>query len=164
MKLFQIYKATNLINGKIYIGQTSRSIKFRITEHVSKRTLLGKALIKFGKINFKFETIDHAHSKSEADEKEKFWIKFYDCRVPNGYNIQEGGTGVGDLYVGEHNYFYGKRSEKAYNSIPVKCLETNKVFNSIKDAATFYGGDRSHLVKHLKGKYKSFKHLHFRYL
>lgn len=163
MKLFQIYKATNLINGKVYIGQTSRPIHFRIAEHLYKKNLLGKALIKFGKINFKFETIDHAHSKKEANQKEIFWISFYNCRVPNGYNIAEGGEGVKGLFAGERNFFYGKRGKDAKNSLPVKCLETNKTFSSIKEAAAFYGGDKSSLTKHLKGKLKSFKHLHFIY-
>lgn len=161
MVQYQIYKATNLINGKVYIGQTSREMRFRIAEHIYKQTLLGADIVEFGKINFKFEVIDHAHFKDEADKKEIFYIDYYNCLAPNGYNQSIGGAGAKGCHNGAKNYFFGKRGKLAKNSIPIKCLESGEIFDCIKSAAEYFHGDRSFLTKHLKGKYKSFKGLHF---
>lgn len=45
-----------------------------------------------GENNFKIEEIDCASSKEELDEKEKYWINFYSCIAPNGYNLKSGGN------------------------------------------------------------------------
>lgn len=90
-----IYKIQNIKSGKIYIGQTKRSLEKRLQEHIrNKRTPISKALRSVGSSGFIVTVIDHAHSHDELDEKERFWIKYYDCVVPNGYNICEGGEGV----------------------------------------------------------------------
>lgn len=122
-----IYKATNKVNGKIYIGQTVRPLDERIGEHKRHcNTVLGKAIAKYGIDNIYFETIDHAESIEELNEKERYWIKFYDCLEPKGYNLCYGGDNTlgyhhresakrkmsvskKKLYVGEGNPFYGKK-------------------------------------------------------
>ena len=57
MKLGKIYKITNLVNSKIYIGQTIRSLKERFRQHIYKQgcTYLHNAILKYGKENFKIE-------------------------------------------------------------------------------------------------------------
>lgn len=91
-----IYKITNKINGKVYIGQTIQSIKRRWNEHCGKENycrLLHRAIQKYGKENFTIERIDHAHSRDELDNKEIFWIKFYDSiNRDKGYNLLGGGN------------------------------------------------------------------------
>jgi group I intron endonuclease len=85
-----IYKTTNLINGKIYIGQDS----FNNPEYYGSGLKLKRSILKYGKENFVKEIIDTADSKSELNEKEKFWIKKLNSQDPKiGYNITEGGTG-----------------------------------------------------------------------
>ena len=78
--------------------------------------------------DFTITIIDHAHSHEELDEKERFWIKYYDCLVPNGYNICAGGEGVKGWHptpehrerlrqshlgkgVGKDNPMYGKTGD-----------------------------------------------------
>jgi len=85
---FKIYKTTNLINGKIYIGQT----------HYDKQTYFGsgvlvtQAIKKYGAENFIKEYIDEAYSQGELDQKEMFWIKELNSQDKNiGYNIADGG-------------------------------------------------------------------------
>ena len=92
-----IYKITNLINNKIYIGQ-SINTKHRWEQHVSSskhnpRTVVDKAIKKYGQENFKYEIIE---STAEYDDREKYWISYYnstDCTI--GYNIATGGKSVG---------------------------------------------------------------------
>ena len=90
-----IYKITNKINNKIYIGQTIRSIEKRWKGHWMdiKRvnTYLSKAMKKYGKENFIIEEIDGANSLSELNYKEWIYIHKLNCLAPNGYNLKEGG-------------------------------------------------------------------------
>lgn len=82
-----------MLNGKVYIGQTVRTLNERIAEHKRKRnSLLGQAIRKYGDACFSFEIIDEAGDIETLNEKEKYWITFYDCEVPNGYNQCNGGA------------------------------------------------------------------------
>lgn len=90
-----IYKITNLINNKIYIGQTIRTLKRRWLAHChikSTTFYIGKAIQKYGKENFTIEEIDKASSQEELNDKEKYWINHYNSTDSNiGYNLREGG-------------------------------------------------------------------------
>ena len=90
-----IYKITNKINGKVYIGQTVQSLKTRWRKHCNKKKgcfALQNAIQKYGKEAFTVEQIDVACSRDELDAKEIYWIKFYDSMNPKkGYNLTSGG-------------------------------------------------------------------------
>lgn len=89
-----IYKITNIITQKIYIGQTVVDIKKRWTDHCSKGSncrFISRAIQKYGKENFTIEEIDHAGTFEELNEKEVYWIKELNCLTPNGYNLKFGG-------------------------------------------------------------------------
>ena len=89
-----IYKIENKINGHVYIGQTQRKLEYRVNYHsCSNKFPIGRAFKKYGADAFIIAVIDHASSKDELDEKENYWIKFYNCKVPNGYNLTDGGEG-----------------------------------------------------------------------
>ena len=121
-----IYKATNLVNGKVYIGQTVRSLDERMSEHLRhSKTIFDKALKKYGISNFRVEIIDEAQSVDELNAKERYWIDKYKSFGKNGYNMCEGGSNtIGyhhtdnaktkmsiakkQIYQGEGNPFYGK--------------------------------------------------------
>ena len=98
-----IYKITNKINNKIYIGKTSHSsIEERFKEHIrdSRKTRYEKrplydAMNKYGVENFSIEQIEQVKNDEIASEREQFWIEklrtyigFSDC---NGYNATLGG-------------------------------------------------------------------------
>lgn len=91
-----VYKITNRINGKVYIGQTTRSLEKRWKEHCQLShgcQLMYRAIIKHGKENFTVEQIDVACTREELDAKEVYWIKFYDSMNRNkGYNLDSGGN------------------------------------------------------------------------
>lgn len=94
-----IYKITNQINGKSYIGKTNLpSIQERFKEHIqdSKRTRMEKrplypAMNKYGCENFKIEQIEEC-SPDEVEEREKYWIEYYNTHKC-GYNATLGGDG-----------------------------------------------------------------------
>ena len=81
-----IYKITNMINGKSYIGQ-SIHIERRLMEHKSSQSsVISKAIIKYGKDNFAFEIIEKCDI-SLLNKQEAYYIQLYNSVVPNGYNV-----------------------------------------------------------------------------
>lgn len=90
-----IYKITNLINNKIYIGQTVQKPNSRWQKHLSDAKIgstcpIHLAIKKYGKNNFKFEVIDGALSQSELDYKEIHNIYKFNSLSPKGYNLKLG--------------------------------------------------------------------------
>lgn len=83
-----IYKITNLVNNKVYIGQ-SIHIERRWQEHCrpSTRSLIGKAIQKYGKESFSFQILEEC-DEEQLDELEAEYIIKYNSVVPNGYNIE----------------------------------------------------------------------------
>ena len=91
-----IYCATNTINNKKYIGQTIRSLDKRIKEHISHASKDNKyafhlAINKYRIDKFEWEEIDVANNQEELDEKELYWIDFYNTYGKGGYNMSVGG-------------------------------------------------------------------------
>lgn len=91
-----VYKITNKINNKIYIGQTTKSLQERWYRHcyeaLSKKskTKLGRAIRKYGEHSFSLEIVE---STSNLNKREKFWIDYYGSNTSKGYNIKVGGEG-----------------------------------------------------------------------
>jgi group I intron endonuclease len=90
-----IYKITNKINGKVYVGQTTKELHKRWTEHLyprpTRKFLLHKAMDKYGRDNFTIEQIAETNTPEELDEFEKKYIKQFNSLMPNGYNLEAGG-------------------------------------------------------------------------
>jgi group I intron endonuclease len=91
-----IYKITNKINSKIYIGLTTMELKERWACHRTEakknnQTLLYKAIRKYQETNFIIEQIDTAENQMELEQKEIFYIEKFNSISPNGYNLTVGG-------------------------------------------------------------------------
>lgn len=101
-----LYQITNLINGKIYIGQTNNITK-RWSNHKcgnASHQVISRAIQKYGKENFKFEILYRNVPIEEINDLEIRVIKEKNCRVPNGYNVSVGGDGsVGVSKYGADN-------------------------------------------------------------
>lgn len=97
-----IYKITNKINNKIYIGQ-SINPEERFKQHCEKRekykSLINQAIQKYGKENFEFEILG---LYKDYNEKEIYFIDYYNSKAPNGYNIANGGENP-PICKGENN-------------------------------------------------------------
>jgi len=89
-----IYKITNKIDNKIYIGQTIRDVFLRWREHKKQNSncrYLKAAFEKYGLKNFEFKLICISFD-NELDKLENHYIKKYNSLVPNGYNLRHGGN------------------------------------------------------------------------
>lgn len=94
-----IYKHTNLVNGKIYIGQTSKTMEERWKQHLASKTFtkFSKALRKYGPDNWNHEILEYNIATQElADEKEIYWIKKFNSFSNLGYNLTNGGPPIKD--------------------------------------------------------------------
>ena len=123
-----IYKITNLINGKCYIGQTIRTVKERWTEHCKPyngkfgKLLIDLAIRKYGKEKFEVKTIYKASSIEDLNKKEQFYIKKLKTMGKDGYNLTTGGDNyirseetkkkISLSQIGPKNHRYGKKASK----------------------------------------------------
>lgn len=96
---FHIYVIRNKINGRVYIGQTTRHFTKRVKEHFwsanqvkNYEMVVSKAIKKYGKESFVCELLDNtARNQEELDALEQKYIKQFNSLVPNGYNVSGGG-------------------------------------------------------------------------
>ena len=97
-----VYLATNLINGKKYVGYTTKGLDHRIKGHIRKSKnkrdkhyfyLFQSALRKYGANNFKWDTLHYCETIDEVTKMEIHFIKELNTISPNGYNLTEGGNG-----------------------------------------------------------------------
>lgn len=89
-----IYKITNKITSRCYIGLTIRQLKQRFAGHVSGDSYcryLRDSIKRHGKENFTIEEIYTCFDYEHANEMEDYFIKYYNTLAPNGYNLREGG-------------------------------------------------------------------------
>ena len=91
-----VYKITSLLNGMIYVGKTTRSLKERIGEHCRQKntSLIDRAIQKHGLENFIVEVLEQCETIEQLNEREIFWIAKLNCKHPNGYNQTDGGDGL----------------------------------------------------------------------
>lgn len=84
---FQVYIITNDINDKVYIGETTNSLRERFNQHYNNPgSHVGVAMHELGKEHFSISILDDtATSLEELNEKEKYYIEKYDA-IQNGYN------------------------------------------------------------------------------
>lgn len=137
-----IYKITNQVNGKIYIGLTKHSLAQRLSQHHydSRHGVdrpLYRAMRKYGEDKFSAEIIDSAEDLEELKEKEKYWIKYYNSYGANGkgYNATAGGDMTVHKPVG-----YTKISLKDGTIIEQfeKAIDTTNTQNADKITQTQY--------------------------
>ena len=93
-----VYCIENTLNNHKYIGQTTRTLERRISEHFNgaehdrnQNRAVYQAINKYGKENFISYKVDNAISQEELDIKESYWIDHYNTFLSNGYNMTAGG-------------------------------------------------------------------------
>ena len=106
MKVYGVvYLLIDSTNDYEYVGQTKRSVEKRFKEHAScKKSLIGKAINAHGAEMFIIVILKVCYSKEEMDSCERHMIRSRDTKVPNGYNLTDGGEGFSGLkHTPEHN-------------------------------------------------------------
>lgn len=90
-----IYKITNKLNGKCYIGQSVNIKKrweyYKYPSNAVSTTAIIPAILKYGVEGFSFEIVEEC-SKDQLNEREIYWIRECSSLVPNGYNLTSGGN------------------------------------------------------------------------
>ncbi|WP_107602627.1 GIY-YIG nuclease family protein [Clostridioides difficile] len=163
-----IYKITNKINNKVYIGQTTLSIKERYgargiqsVVRKSKNKHLKDSIKKYGYDAFELiEEYDVAYSKEELDEKETYYInKYNSTNRLYGYNKKEGGSSgkhVEETKIKQSRIMMGKYiNEKNPRATKVVCLNTKEVFDTLKQAGEKYNIEKGNLSSTCKKEYLS---------
>lgn len=92
--MYKIYLINNLLNHKKYVGMTKFSLEERFLQHSKKGFLLTEAIKKYGEQKFSIELIEEVESAERAYELEIFYIREYNTKAPNGYNLTDGGDGI----------------------------------------------------------------------
>lgn len=90
--MVKIYKITNNVNGKVYIGQTRQGIATRFRQHLQgmgmgKKMPIHLALGKYGKDNFIIEEVCTCLDEKNANYLEMYFINHFNSIAPNGYNV-----------------------------------------------------------------------------
>lgn len=104
---YLVYKITNDINDKIYIGQTTESLNKRFMRHcgyqLKDNTHLHRAMKKYGCQHFKIELLYVCNSQQELDDKEFEYISFYKPEQIYNTKLEKGKCG-GDTLTNHPNY------------------------------------------------------------
>lgn len=115
----RIYGIINLVNSKIYVGQTKRTLKERMEDHKYGDLYVDKAIKEYGWENFRAEVIEECTTFEELNEREKFWITELNSLYPNGYNLTNGGKHGNIVYLWKKEY-------RANMSVEAKILESKR--------------------------------------
>lgn len=180
--MYTIYKITQISTGKVYIGQTSKSIEQRWKMHLSRAfnkyvtpIAIANAIKQYGQYDFTIGILDTTESRRKALQIEQYYISLYDSRnEAKGFNRDKIFTDTQRAKMSKaakerpHQSFSAETRKKMRYSQPARvrilCIETGEVFESITHAAQTIGADRSRIRQVLQGKRKTVKHLTFKYL
>ena len=114
-----IFKTTNLVTNKNYIGQTIRLKDYLDGYYLGSGIYINNSIKKYGKDSFKSEIICYCASLDQLNEKEAFYIKEFNTLHPNGYNLMTGG-GQGGKHSEESKKRISKSGKDAYIKDPTK--------------------------------------------
>lgn len=184
-----IYLITNDVNDKQYVGQTTQSLKRRWMEHIWNANkgsdyAIHRAIRKYGVEHFHVKEIDVANSRSELNDKEKYWIAKLNTMCPKGYNLVDGGATptwtltIREKVSGENHWtkrqsFTKEALQKKHDALykkpsgrsrPIRCVETGEICEYAKEFHYKYGYQHSKILECCKGRRNSHRGLHWEFV
>lgn len=142
----RIYIIRNTINSKVYVGQTTVSIKLRFQNHLSaarrgKDYVIGKAIRKYGEENFYVELLEECLVE-ELNERERYWISFFNSNKAGiGYNMSPGGNAVTQAKEINHKEVldYFNAGIPAYDIAKILHVGVPRITSILKEHKVDYG-------------------------
>jgi group I intron endonuclease len=141
MRNYYVYSHTCIVNGKVYIGQTSNPKK-RWTEHCSSKdgTVFHRAIRKYGRDKFELRILFESENSGEVKLKEIEFIVEFNTMIPNGYNMTVGGEDSPmknpEIAAKQANSRRGRSrpdvTERNKRNNPAKTLEARKKMSAAK--------------------------------
>lgn len=156
----EIYIIKNKINKKVYIGQSVNSA-MRWSTHKSqaknspKKITIDKAMYELGIENFWYEVIE---TTENYNEREIYWINYYNSIIPNGYNLLLGGDGAqigvnsANALIRDKNILDTLMNELSFTDIKMSDLAnkygvSKKVISSINRGNSYYDENRTYPLR-----------------
>lgn len=172
-----VYKATNKLNNKIYIGKTVKSLKERNRLRKYDNNSFDLLYQELGEEGFNWEIIDTATNEKCLNKKESYWIKYYNSTDPEiGYNMMGGNSNawktnivkehIREALSGDKNHMYNKKYEDNPTSKPIIDINTGKIYVSLTKASEeLFDGEPSitRISASCRGVKKSYKGYKFRF-
>ena len=176
--ILSIYKITNKVNKKVYIGQTKEKVETRFQKHFYGKSCIAliAALNKYGKESFIIETLATTTDYQTANYLEAYFIIQYNSLAnDNGYNIMEGGASRGitkqtrqrmsasakrslqsNPILRDKRISYLQKAKRrsghaAVNRRAILCYETGIIYSSVTQAAEALDLDPSSISKVARG-------------
>lgn len=148
-KYHVVYKTTNLVNRKYYVG--FHSCNNLEDSYLGSGKLIKAAILKYGKENFFKEIIAVFHTRDAARYLESKLVNKSFVKNENTYNLTEGGTGVESQY-GSNNHRYGKPAINRKAVVAQHKLGKTIRASSIKDLSSIINIDRANIRNLIKKK------------
>lgn len=150
--IYSLYSITNIINSKQYIGFTKQFPEKRFKQHCKfEKSVISKAIQKYGQENFKFEVILQGLNKDDILYMEIHFINEYNTLSPNGYNLTTGGEHF------EHTDETKLKMSKSALGRKVLNETKLKISNSLKNKYTNMDHPQRGKIGPMNGKYHSEK-------
>lgn len=174
-----VYCATNIQNGKSYIGQTINTLERRKRSGYHGCLKFERAIQKYGTEGFLWRVLFESETTDELDERECFWIKAYNS-IEEGYNLSPGGQPkLGRMLLEETRkrmslaHIGVKKSPEHIQHVidsrrkyfrPVYCAELNKTYPTITEAAKEHTLFHNNIIKCCQGQRHTAGGLHWQYV
>lgn len=140
-----IYGFQNIINGKWYVGQTSQQPSERKNQHIKSaynpsdkdyKALFHQKIRQYGQNNFIFTILEEVENKEDLDNRERYWIAYYQSFIKdgNGYNLTRGGQKRKD----NENYIDLRATFQTQEEIELVIQEIANLDNTLTDIADKY--------------------------
>lgn len=170
-----VYKITNKINNKCYIGQTVRKLSKRFSEHAAldRNYKISNAIHKYGRENFVLEILEEGAHIEDLNYLEVYYIKYYDS-INNGYNLEKGGM---NKHMSPENKIKMslRHKGKKLTSEQVQKLKNSRqrplicsnglVYAGVREAARLLGAKHhTHIMRVLTKERNHWKGLTFQYV